>query len=116
MLYLSGYDISNMYEPPSFFGYFLYDKLVGVNSGHRCSDGSYRSRGLWVNQQYRNQGIGTKLLLVTIDQSKLEVSSFVWSFPRKTSWSTYKKAGFRLTSDWQPSETSEANAFCRKDL
>jgi len=116
MLYLNGYDISNMNQPASFFGFFWNNQLVGVNSGHKCSDGSYRSRGLWVNKQYRKQGIGTKLLFATIGQAKLESSVFVWSFPRQTSWATYKRAGFNLTSDWQPSETSEANAYCRIDI
>ena len=101
---------------PTFFGYFIEDKLVGVNSGHKCSDNSYRSRGVYVFPEFRKREIGTKLLIATIDQGRSEGCSFVWSYPRRSSWNTYQSAGFRLAGDWEKSETSEANAYCRIDL
>lgn len=112
MNYLKGYDIKNMGAGPTFFGYFMNQSLVGVNSGHRCADNSYRSRGLWVNEQNRGDGIGKKLLLATIQQGRNEMTEFIWSYPRKTSWFVYKSVGFIRTSHWSKSETSEANAFC----
>jgi GNAT superfamily N-acetyltransferase len=115
MNYLNGYDLVNMQYEPSFIAYKLGGKIIGVNSGHMCMDGSYRSRGLFVYPEYRKQGIGVQLLLATIDQGKSESANFVWSYPRNTSWETYKKAGFVLTSDWEYSETG-INAFCRIDL
>jgi hypothetical protein len=36
MVYKSGYDMYNMNTIPTFFGYYVDDKLVGVNSGHGC--------------------------------------------------------------------------------
>jgi GNAT superfamily N-acetyltransferase len=93
----------------------LDNKIAGVNSGHKCMDGSYRSRGLFVYPKFRNLGIGYKLLLETINQGKKESAKFVWSYPRNTSWKTYEKAGFILTSDWEYSETG-INAFCKIDL
>lgn len=112
MSYKSGYDMYNMTTDPSFFGYYINDKLVGVNSGHSCSNNTYRSRGLWVDPEYRNKGIGRQLLLETINQAKREGSNMIWSFPKRTSWKTYNSVGFKLSSDWQSSETSEANAYC----
>lgn len=112
MLYQKGYDLNNYNYIPTFFGYFYNDKLAGVNSGHKCYDGTYRSRGLFVFQEYRHYGIGKKLLLETIEQGKLEKASLVWSFPRKESWSTYESAGFTLAGEWQQSETG-INAFCK---
>jgi GNAT superfamily N-acetyltransferase len=112
MCYLGGYDLENMKYPTTFFGYMLDDKIVGVNSGHGCMNHGYRSRGLWVDPNYRNNGIGVSLLTATINQAKLENFNQVWSFPRKTSWSTYKGAGFELTSNWEQSETSDSNAYC----
>ena len=103
--------MSNMITHPTFFGYIQDNKIVGVNSGHACED-NYRSRGLWVEPGYRNQGIGTILLKATIDQGVSEGFDLIWSYPRNTSWPTYRSAGFKLTSKWQTSETSEANAFC----
>jgi GNAT superfamily N-acetyltransferase len=111
MCYLKGHDMFNMSTLPTFFGYIVNDKIVGVNSGHPCVD-NYRSRGLWVDPAHRNQGIGRALLKATIDRGLLEGFNTIWSYPRSTSWSTYKSAGFKLSSDWQGSETSESNAYC----
>jgi GNAT superfamily N-acetyltransferase len=116
MCYLEGFDMKNMQTPPTFLGYFKENNIVGVNSGHGCANNNYRSRGLWVDPNYRNQGIGTSLLLATIDQAIKEQSEFIWSFPRYSSRNTYKSAGFTITGDWLPSETSEQNAYCIKKL
>lgn len=116
MVFLGGYNLENMITNPTFLGYFVDDNLVGVNSGHKCKDNSYRSRGIYVSPDYRNRQIGKRLLEATIDQGKKESCSFVWSYPRKTSWNTYKSAGFILASDWEVSETSEANAYCKIEL
>lgn len=116
MNFLNGYDMRSMYTTPTFFAYVQDDKIIGVNSGHMCGDNSYRSRGLYVSTEYRNQGIGVKLLLETISQAKKESANFIWSYPRQTSWNTYQKAGFMLASDWEISETSDSNAYCRLDL
>lgn len=112
MCYLEGFDIKNMDYDPKFLAYYFENRIVGVNSGHKCSNGSYRSRGLWVDPKFRKQGIGTALLTATIELAKLEQSNMIWSFPRKSSWSTYKRAGFIRSSKWQASETSVANAYC----
>lgn len=112
MLYLSGHDMTNFTLPTLYLGYFEGGVLKGVNSGHECGDGSYRSRGLWVHPELRGHGIGTELLKITIEKGR-ERNLFCWSFPRKTSWTVYSKAGFSLTSDWQSSDTSSANAFCK---
>lgn len=114
MCFLEGFNMQNMKNTPTFFGFLINGKIVGVNSGHMCIDNNYRSRGLWVNSNYRNQGIGTQLLLSTIDQGKDEGAEYVWSFPRYSSWSTYQNAGFKISSSWIASETSESNAYCIK--
>ena len=116
MCFLEGHDMANLDTSPSFFGYYIDNRLAGVNSGHLCSDNSYRSRGLYVFEDCRGMGIGIKLLQATIEQAKIENASFCWSYPRLTSWKTYEAAGFTLSSDWDSSETSDANAFCKIDL
>ena len=112
MIFLGGYTMDNMTTTPTFLGYFQNDKIIGVNSGHKCSDNSYRSRGLFVFPEFRHTGIATKILKATIEQGKVEGCSFVWSYPRKTSWRAYKQADFILMSEWETSETSDANAYC----
>lgn len=112
MTYLGGYDWYNMSTVPTFFGYYVDGKLVGVNSGHKTLTNSYRARGLYVSPEMRGKGIGTLLLIATIHQASNEGCDFCWSYPRYTSWNTYKNAGFELTSDWEKSETSDRNAYC----
>lgn len=116
MCYLGEYDMFNMSTVPTFYAYIIDNKIAGVNSGHMCKDYAYRSRGLYVHNEYRKLGIGTKLLLATIEQGKVENAKYVWSYPRKSSWITYHNAGFYLASEWEQSETSEANAYCRIDI
>jgi GNAT superfamily N-acetyltransferase len=107
------YDMNNMLTTPTFFGFVKNDRILGVNSGHSCpGSNSYRSRGLWVNPRYRGQGIGQSLLQAAIEQGRKEGRTTVWSYPRKSSWPTYAAVGFKLESDWGPSETSDQNAYC----
>ena len=115
MLHLTGHDMKNFELQVFYLGLEIDEKIIGVNSGHICGDGSFRSRGLWIDYEYRGLGLGVYLLESTIDVGKINNSTFCWSFPRKSSWSTYKKAGFYLTSEWSESETSSANAFCKYD-
>lgn len=104
------YDLENMKSTPTFWGYFIDNKLVGVNSGHMCIGKEYRSRGLWVDPTYRGIGIGKKLLIKTIAQGYHEGAVLCWSYPRFESWSAYTSAGFINKSneywfDWEKSET-----------
>ena len=38
---------------PYFFGAYVDGKLAGVNSGHKTSETNFRSRGLYVLEEYR---------------------------------------------------------------
>ena len=106
------YDMGNFLLPSWYHGYIVDEELVGVNSGHMCTDGSARSRGLWVCPKNRKNGYGKQLLEATITEARVQDANSVWSYSRKTSWTTYQSAGFVLTSEWEKSETSEANAYC----
>lgn len=111
MCYLGGYDLVNMSYTPTFFAYVIEGKIAGVNSGHMCMNGRYRSRGLYVFDKFRGKGIGTKLLVATIEQARLEGATLCWSYPKDTSWSTYAKAGFELSSEFGSDENGK-NAYC----
>lgn len=115
MCYLGGYDTGNMRSPAIFYAYMDEDKIVGVNSLHLCIDGGYRSRGLYVYPEYRNQGIGLHLLTTCINYAQSQDSRYIWSYPKQTSWKTYQKAGFELSSPWETSELG-FNAYCIKYL
>lgn len=113
MQFTGGYDIYNMSTIPTFFAFKIDNIIAGVNSGHMCAGNVYRSRGIYVYDRFRGRGIGVHLLKATIDQGLNEGASFVWSYPRKSSWSTYQAAGFYLMTDWESSETSLSNAYAR---
>lgn len=115
MNFLGDYDIKNMNYKPTFFAYIYSNQIAGVNSGHLCFDNSYRSRGLYVSENFRKKGIGLALLQKTIEQAINENAKFVWSYPRQQSWMTYERAGFQLESCWENSEQG-INAYCKKDL
>ena len=113
MLYSRSYSMKNFELPAFYFGIYDSTKLIGVNSGHMCDDGSFRSRGLWVDPNYRKRGLGVQLLSKTIAAGSKMGADFCWSLPRKTSWPAYERAGFILTSDWMKTDTSDANAYCK---
>ncbi len=116
MCFLGGYDLVNMDTVPTFFAYVIDGEIAGVNSGHMCKDKQYRSRGLYVFEKFRGKGIGTILLKATIEQAIVEGAALCWSYPKQTSWKSYLAAGFELASDWEDSETSDANAYCKIDI
>lgn len=95
LLLYGGYDKSVENNKASFFGLFKAKKLVGVNSGHSVNN-KYRSRGLYVEPEYRHMGGAQLLLKATEDQAKLERKDILWSIPRESSLQTYIKFGFKV--------------------
>lgn len=95
----------------TYFGWVVDGAIVGVNSGHTCADGSYRSRGLWVHPDFRRQGIAHHLLAATVERAAASNATLVWSFPRRSSWKTYERAGFLLVSPWEEN-INNINAYC----
>lgn len=108
-------DIFN-YEP-TFFGVFDNQKLVGVNSGHRTKDNVYRSRGIWVNPEYRNKGISKILFLMTESQAIREECNLIWSIPRKSALGAYTRFGFETVGDFfDEGMEFGPNIYVKKDI
>ena len=107
------YDMNVFNYPATFWGVYIDNKLVGVNSGHKTTDTQYRSRGIWVDPEYRKQGIAQNLFLLTKHQAQLEKCEMIWSIPRKTALPAYTKFGFETVGDYIVTETSEANIYVR---
>ena len=101
MQYLGGFDMA-IYEKykPTFFIVKYGNTIVGVNSGHRTKDRLYRSRGIWVDPEYRRHGVAQLLFDMTEKQAKKENCDAVWSMPRKSALSAYEKFGFVKQGDF----------------
>lgn len=83
-----------------FFVVKYKNNIIGINSGHKCSDDLFRSRGLWTHPDWREIGIGKLVLEATVRKAKLLGCTRIWSFPRKSSIYAYKSVGFKQKSDW----------------
>jgi len=101
---------------PTFWGAYIDNKLVGVNSGHRTTTNHYRSRGIWVDPTYRARGIAQMLFAMTEHQAILERCEIIWSIPRKTALSSYTKFGFETVGGYMETETADANIYVKKFL
>tara|TARA_B100000212_G_C27331839_1_gene515008 strand:+ start:793 stop:1254 length:462 start_codon:yes stop_codon:yes gene_type:complete len=101
---------------PTFYGVFMDNKLVGVNSGHRTTDTQYRSRGIWVDPDYRKRGVAQLLFVLTEHQARIEECEMMWSIPRKTALTAYTKFGFTTVGDFIVTETADANIYVKKVL
>lgn len=109
------YDLQNQNFTPTFWGAFDNDLLIGVNSGHMTLYNLYRSRGLYVEEKYRGQGIARKLLLKTISQAYFENAIGIWSYPSWTAWKSYATVGLILAGDefnfqWQENDQGQMNS------
>ena len=107
------YDMNVFKYPATFWGLFIDEKLVGVNSGHKTTEEQYRSRGIWVDPEYRIRGVAQMLFLMTAHQAKVEGCEMLWSIPRKTALPAYTKFGFETVGDYIVTETSEANIYVK---
>ena len=87
------------YEP-TFWAARSEGKLIGVNSGFRTNVNIYRSRGLYVNPEYRGEGVSKMLLKLTINSAKQEECRIIWTMPRKNSLFAYENVGFRKIGGW----------------
>ncbi len=80
----------------NFYGVYDNQRLIGVNSGHRTSQDSWRSRGLWVHPKYRGRKISKILLNAVVDSS---ATRYIWSCPKVSAINAYKSVGFKQRSD-----------------
>lgn len=103
------------YEP-TFWAVYDGDKIVGVNSGHRTTDFQYRSRGIWVDPDYRGKGIADTLFGMLQNQALVEGCEMIWSIPRKTALRAYTKFGFQTVGGFIETETADANIYAMKRI
>lgn len=96
---------------PFFFAAVDNEQIVGVNSCHWVEGTWWRSRGLWVDPNYRGQTFGLHLLREASRTAKAHGASMIWSLPRVSSLATYARAGYIQVSDPAATETANANVY-----
>lgn len=100
MRFMGEYSSNFAKLPQVFLGGYQDNKLVAVNSLHLAEKYMARSRGLWVDSNFRGAGFGTKILIETGVYAKELGADAIWSFPRQSSITTYKSAGYIQISHW----------------
>ena len=84
-----------MYYHGIFFG--IRDnagKIIGVNSGHQCSNILFRSRVLYVTPEHTGKGLAQALLKHTIEFAREKEFKKIWSYPRARTIKTYSAVGY----------------------
>jgi len=94
------YDMNIYNNTATYWFVKIDDIIVGCNSGFKTSLNEYRSRGIWIDENYRNLGLSKLLFENLFEQSTKELCSIVWSIPRKSAIKAYESVGFTQTSDW----------------
>lgn len=101
MIYPIGYDID---IPKKYSAVFFVaedgNKIVGVYSGHLTSDEHFRARGLYVDPEYRGQGISRQLFNLILAEAQKQNAKLLWTTPRQGSWATYASFGFTQDSEF----------------
>jgi len=111
-----GYDKQIEEYTPTFFGAFIGDECIGVNSGHATSESDYRSRGIYVFPKHRRKGIAQQLFKAVENQCRLENIYILWSMPRESALLAYKKYGFIVISEMFNDMEFGPNCFVMKLL
>jgi GNAT superfamily N-acetyltransferase len=83
-----------------FLGVFHNDKLVGcatlqVDPRNDCK---YRIRGMAVEPEFRNQGVGTKIVK-ELQKLAINEGTGMWCNARIKAITLYEKCGFKIISD-----------------
>ncbi len=93
--------LSLLNEKSYFWKIEVGHKIIGVIGAQDTHLNEFRSRGLWVDSEYRKFGIGTLLLNTVVDKAQKMNKSTIWSMPRASSIGFYQKLGFQIKSEIQ---------------
>ncbi|MCB0377458.1 MAG: GNAT family N-acetyltransferase [Bdellovibrionales bacterium] len=94
------YDME-IYKNPVHFWKILdgEGRVIGVNSGFVSGKDSYRSRGLFVETDWRGRGFAKRLLKATEAQAIVFDKKILWSFARGSALKVYQSVGFEVVGE-----------------
>ncbi len=99
MIFCGGFDTDIKKNRPSFWIAEQDGVIVGTISGFKTADKQYRSRGIWIHQSVRGQGLSLELFRTVQDRAVEQQCNMIWSYPRLTALSAYKKFGFNAVGN-----------------
>jgi len=114
--YLGKYNPKIMENKPICFACYNDNKIIGVNSLLPTSNTFCRSRGLYINTEYRLKSVGKKLIKATIKYANILGFKYIWSMPRKSALPFYLKCGFKQVSEFDEQYEFGPNCFVIKQL
>lgn len=83
-----------MKAQPYFMACKENETIVGVVSGFKTATRKFRSRGLWVSESVRGQGVGQELLKELGKIASANKCDVLWTMARNDAFPFYEKAGF----------------------
>ena len=95
LLFKEGIDMEYKSSEVFFVKMELNKEIVGVCSGQRTGSQEFRSRGLWVSEDLRRKGIGSKLFLSVETEAKARGCSHLWTLARYFSQQFYYSMGMK---------------------
>jgi len=100
MKYLGGYDMALKDANPHFIGVVVGEHIIAVNSYVPTGANEWRSRGLWVDSNFRKQGHAKTLLKFMLTHVRDIGGTMIWTMPRMDALAAYESVGFVRTTEW----------------
>ena len=95
LLFKKGFDLNYQSAEVFFVKAAADQQIVGVCSGQRTGPKEFRSRGLWVAENYRKKGIGGALFRFVEEEAKRRGGLHLWTLARYSSKEFYLSMGMK---------------------
>ena len=95
LLFKEGIDMSYRSSEVFFIKTEVNGQIVGVCSGQRTGSREFRSRGLWVREDFRKKRIGSKLFFSVEKESQKRGCVSLWTLARHSSEKFYRSVGMK---------------------
>ena len=95
LLFKEGIDMNYKSSEVFFIKAEVNKQIIGVCSGQRTGSKEFRSRGLWVSEDFRKKRIGSGLFFAVEKETKKRNCSYLWTLARHSSEKFYRSVGMK---------------------
>ena len=89
LLFKKGIDLNYNSAEVFFIKMEISGKIIGVCSGQKTQTREFRSRGLWVSENFRKRGLGSKLFFSVQKEARKRGCCHLWTLARHSSKKFY---------------------------